>query len=1032
MTKNMVAAPKLGPVTEVVDPQELYRVITQASSQNPADVQASSKRVKELLDYFGTFDGLYEIAATRSVPLPVRQQSIIQFKNSALNHWRSRKLLSDEHRVRIRARCMTFLDEEDDTVAECNEVIVAKIARQDYPLNWPSLLADIMDVIRTNLQSLCSSLNNDPRSTLALRRSLALLNCLLKELSGAKMLTGVKTMANVIDQLHEVMFTYYSQLATMISALVPAVLSDQRTADNLIVAHFIYKCLVKMALWLWPRLIKPEKGGSAKLEPWFLQLFQSSTGQLKILSELRINLVLALRASGTSDRLALLSVDRLTRHVRVFGKFFRRLQQLEPAKFVELPTGNEIVLYYWDRVVQATNGPPELIQDTPTAVFPVRFLLQAMVLFKENLARWTPFRKGGPKTETTLSQEFVEDAVRLLVTRFIPLKPADLEGWMSDPEEWVNVEDKENDQWEYELRPCGERVLMTLSSQYKDYVTPLLETTFKQTIAQPTVDLASVIQKEALYCAIGRCATRLRDVIPFSQWLQHNLLAEARETNQNYPIIKRRIAWLIGKWISDMCTPANDPNIWELLVHLLRDRGPGTDSVVRLTAATALRECIDTVDFDFDIFAPYLPAVVTEIVKLMAEADTMEVKQRLAKSLNVVIERAGPRITPHAQMISTCIPQLWTAAGEEWLFKAQLLVVVTSLVSATKISLNPLIVPLVREGLSPGVAINLDEDALNLWLAAVRNSSSLSSADGPGLIELVPLAVSLLSNNLDLLGKIVSIIESYLFVDAPAVLQGFSLPLMNAFVKALTGQAIMTNQKDILACLEFLTQLAPAALWGEAMHVAGLFIHIVNLLNAEESSPILLTECIYLLARIALADRQMFLQLVSATSQTTAVPETKVWETVMDHWWRQFDHMSEPRYRKLAALGMASLVSTGRPEVLDRLPTEIFNLWTDVFFEVKESRKLAASEEDGALTLHWDLDQVPQSYYAESEETLEFDRRKSFLDNDPVRTIQLTNYVAAALQEAERTCGGVHIFNQYIGKADPILLKQVQDELRGK
>jgi hypothetical protein len=82
---------KLGAVTKVVDPQELYQVITQASSQNPAEVHASSKRVEELLDYFGTFDGLHEIAATRSVPLPVRKQSIIQFKNKALNHWRSRK-----------------------------------------------------------------------------------------------------------------------------------------------------------------------------------------------------------------------------------------------------------------------------------------------------------------------------------------------------------------------------------------------------------------------------------------------------------------------------------------------------------------------------------------------------------------------------------------------------------------------------------------------------------------------------------------------------------------------------------------------------------------------------------------------------------------------------------------------------------------------------------------------------------------------------------------------------------------------------
>ena len=44
------------------------------------------------------------------------------------------------------------------------------------------------------------------------------------------------------------------------------------------------------------------------------------------------------------------------------------------------------------------------------------------------------------------------DAVKILVTRFIPLNPSDLEEWMADPEEWVNTEEKENDQWEYELR----------------------------------------------------------------------------------------------------------------------------------------------------------------------------------------------------------------------------------------------------------------------------------------------------------------------------------------------------------------------------------------------------------------------------------------------------------------------------------------------------------------------------------------------------------------------------------------------------
>lgn len=48
----------------------------------------------------------------------------------------------------------------------------------------------------------------------------------------------------------------------------------------------------------------------------------------------------------------------------------------------------------------------------------------------------------------------MEEAVKLLVTRFIPLRPKDLDAWLTDPEEWVNAEDKENDQWEYELRVC--------------------------------------------------------------------------------------------------------------------------------------------------------------------------------------------------------------------------------------------------------------------------------------------------------------------------------------------------------------------------------------------------------------------------------------------------------------------------------------------------------------------------------------------------------------------------------------------------
>jgi hypothetical protein len=43
-------------------------------------------------------------------------------------------------------------------------------------------------------------------------------------------------------------------------------------------------------------------------------------------------------------------------------------------------------------------------------------------------------------------------------------------------------------------------------------------------------------------------------------------------------------------------------------------------------------------------------------------------------------------------------------------------------------------------------------------------------------------------------------------------------------------------------------------------------------------------------------------------------------------------------------MGIATLVATGRPEVLKRLSGEIFNLWLDVFGEIKETKLL--HEED--------------------------------------------------------------------------------------
>ncbi|KAF9451646.1 ARM repeat-containing protein [Macrolepiota fuliginosa MF-IS2] len=1033
----------LGVVVETVNPQELYQVLVYASSQDPSQVQSSSKRLKEMLDMLGTFDALQEIAVQRTVPTPIRQQAIIQFKNGALGHWRSRKVLSNDHRDRIRARTLTLLDEVDDTISQCNEIVVSKIARQDFPSSWPDLFDNLVNTIDARLTARYSSGQDNAQDALILRRSLGILNAVVKEFASMKMLNGMKIMANLVQALRDRIYGYYTTLAsTLLSTLNPDTILTEKLLQDITITHLLYKALVKVAIWSWQRIDKYSKEEATMAKAWQSQLFSFSYNYIRSLFGLRKDIVIALNRDG---RLALARrpLQVLINHVRAYGKYFRRLEQLDASRFVDLPQCGDLVLFYWSQVVDATGGPTEFIADTLDAVYPTRFLVQGMVLFKDSLSQWAPKRRDGSENPNTLSREFVQNAAKLLITRFMPLNPTDLENWLADPEEWLNLEDKENDQWEFEIRPCSERVLLQLTNHYSDYVVPLLSESFKDSTsalpyaATPAVDLNSVIRKEALYCALGRCAHRLKGVIPFNQWLQGTLSVETKEAvNPGYPIMKRRIAWLIGKWVSEDCASPANPLIWAILVHLLTDRGPSTDTVVRLTAATALKDCMDTVEFSVDYFLPHLPATISELVRLIGEAETFESKRRVDNALNVVIEQTGSQISPFVPIIVQPLPQLWISAGDDWLFKASLLVTVTKLIEAIKdqsMTLGAVVVPLVRESLAPISIVHLDDDGLTLWLAALRNTTTIASVNGaPALLELIPDALELLAKNMDLLGTVISIVESYILLDAPVLVEAYGVNFFQAFTAAIQTEGLILNMKDLLVLMNLFVQLTPSGTWATLFHSSGLFAWILNKLVENETSTMMMTEFVYLFSRIVMADPQAFLQLISAAAVQLNQKESYLVEGLLDQWWGKFDNMGEPRHRKLTAMGIASFLSTGRKEVLERLPTEIFNLWLDVFGEMKEAQSISndAGGEDSPppLRRYWDVDEAPSWFYQNTEGTPEYGRRKAVYERDPVRTIHLSSFVAEKLQEAERNADP-KLFQNAIAKADPAVFRQIQAEV---
>jgi hypothetical protein len=69
---------------------DVYQVLSDAASQDPARVQAGLQGVQTLQKQPGAFAEFQNVAATRTVDPNIRRQAIIQFKNGVLSHWRSR------------------------------------------------------------------------------------------------------------------------------------------------------------------------------------------------------------------------------------------------------------------------------------------------------------------------------------------------------------------------------------------------------------------------------------------------------------------------------------------------------------------------------------------------------------------------------------------------------------------------------------------------------------------------------------------------------------------------------------------------------------------------------------------------------------------------------------------------------------------------------------------------------------------------------------------------------------------------------
>ncbi|KZP00014.1 ARM repeat-containing protein [Calocera viscosa TUFC12733] len=1035
--------------------QHLYQVLSDACSQDPARMMPAAQQLPRLEKEPGAFHAIYQIGAEKSVPVPVREMAMIRLKNEMTTHWRSRVLLTEHQKTECRQLSLTFMDEPIDSIFNLNMIVLTKIARFDYPARWENLVPNLLQLIRNSASARLASGVADPLNMLVLRRSLRALHGVVKEFSTMKLPSQIKVMEEMENTLFRPFMDLWIQYSLSFRALLdPSNLANPVLAHDLDIAHLAFKSYSKLFAWRWNRSAKQNTGWEDKLT----EAMRISVEQFQVLCNMRMQLISALNQTdppllsgpnGTicNDPAMAATLTLLTRHVMVFGKVFRRLCQLKRDAFVSHLSTPHLITFYWNLVTNATQLPTVI--DSPFALYPLRLLVQALFLFREFMQDWSllarrhkvenlqellasPDSPVSPDLREILGAGNVLRSIDLLITQLIPLRPEDLHKWESEPEEWFVAQEGESEQWEYELRGSAERVLMIFVSNFADVAKPELLRMYQQVAGNHSVDLQAILHKESVYCAINRSIHQMKENLNFDEMLGNHFVADVQVEDAAYSVVKRGIAVIIGKWVYEEAVPAPTELVWQILLRLLQDQS--SSIIVRLSAAGAIRQCIDTVGFNKDVFAPYLRDILAGLVNLFNECENMESKRFATKALAFVIECADDLVMNYAKELCDTIPSMWASADAEQnsLLKADLITIATKLVGATKSNsmyLWPIVIPLVQMGFQGGVAAQLDEDALDLWIHALRWTESLTDAQGssPNLMELLPLLQNLLLNNLDLLGRVLHVVDGYLLIDAPRVLHANSNGLVEGFNKVFKT-AIQTNVRDLVASVQIMIRSSPPDLWAGPLHTTGFFWNILEDFLASKAKAAILNQYLFFIARLTLVNTKAFMMLMEAAANEHHMSLEQLYNDLLQQWWEKFDAVAEPNNRKLLVMGTACLVATAQPVVLKRLSGDIFDMWLSVLGELEEAWKNDELDAQHPLYIRedsseWACVDLP----LESEGTLEQGRREQLNATDPVTTERLGPFIKHQLDIAAQVCpGGPSEFqNTYIAGANPLVTNQL-------
>ncbi|KAL2621919.1 hypothetical protein R1flu_002124 [Riccia fluitans] len=981
------------------DLSTVYSLLQNALSQDQSIQKPAEATLASCENRPGFCSCLLEIIASRDLEKQSdpRWLASVYFKNSINRYWRIRREtpgIGDAEKPYLRSKLLDIIREEDNKVAVQLALLIAKIARFDYPRDWPELFP----ILLQKLQS---------PDVLLTQRVYLVLNQTLKELSTKRLAADQRNFAEITSQLFD--YTWHHWFADMQiilqgfslvlgnpeSGLQP----DQGKALSLTCERWLLcsKVLKRMLLFGFQSDAKSiqEVAPVKQVAPAFLQAVQSL---------LQYRVVPPIREFVEKACLRLM-------------KTLVEVQSTHPYSFSNKAVLPSVLEFCYIQVTERSAGASMFEHFLIKCMMFVQSVIQCPSYRSQKAGRVvgqsTPSLEEAKGNLAGQAEEILQSVLdkqrlvvlsEILVRRYFLLMADDLEEWAQEPEAFHH--EQETVQWKEKLRPCAESLYLALFERYREMLAPLVVEMLKQASdncppAAPDADVQitpALLLKEAVYNAVGVANYDLYDYIDFKSWYDGCLAQELHNRHPNGRILRRRVAWLVGQWVSKIKDEMRRP-IYSALLGLLGD----SDLAVKLAACRSLHHLIDDVHFYEEEFVEFVPACLQYLFEFMGTAQEFDSKLQVFNLVSVIIERLGEKVLPCVDKIMSFLPQVWQASEGQSLLRIQVILALQRLLMA----LGPqspicyeLLFPILQYStdVNQPDELNMLEDGMQLWQTTVKHAPIMV----PRLLGLFPHLVSVMEKSFDHLQVATNITESYVLLGGADFLRHHAAGV----VKILDGVVGNVNEKGMMCTLpviDTLIQCFPADAPGLLEPVLQkLFVIVVT---GHNESDIVKASCGAILARVLVQNSTFFAQFTSQQSLAIVLQQSGVTLTdqsalflFFDAWLDKVDSLTTLGKRKVCALALCVLLTLREPQVLDRLE-QILSVCTSVLHETEEEKNgnsssygywssNALSGDDGSVAT------------VESEES----RKRQVLGADPINSLSL----GPLLKEKLQTCAALH------------------------